>query len=150
MKKEDLDIYFTKEDLDAYFEMDDKLEKMASRVASFFEEFDSDFKYSKYDTWYLMEDSNFPNEKYMVCNNGEHDSWGEHYDAYVCFEPKWLFATDEELKQHVADVLAERERKKLEKEKQQKQKEEAHYKELASLLKEELLKKLGVPTDYLN
>ena len=100
----------TKEDLDKLYVMEEELSKRATHVASFFRKIDRDFVGAENKVWYLYPDSDYPNEEYVVCCDYEDTFYGETDHCYVSFEPKWLFATDEELQKYVNDVLEERER----------------------------------------
>lgn len=141
----------TIEDLNKFYKMDDELTKRAQHVASFFEKIDRDFAGAKYEPWFLRHESGYPDEEYMVCCDYDDYCWGEHDYRYVSFEPKWLFATDEELKKYVSDVIVERERK--EKEKREAEAEACRKKQaernsrLNSMTREELLRELGVPVN---
>ena len=138
----------TKEDLDNFYKMDCELAERAGHVASFFKKIDPDFAGTEDEIWYLCPNDDFPNEEYVVCCDYEDSFWGDTDHYYVRFEPKWLFATDEELQQHVDDVLAERERKEREKKEAEaeacRQKQIERENRLKGLSREELLKELGV------
>lgn len=144
----------TKEDLDNFYKMDDELTKRAQHVASFFEKIDCDFAGAKFESWYLRHDSDYPNEEYVVCCDYDDYCYGAHDYICVSFEPKWLFATDSELRKHVADTLFERERK--EKEKREAEAEACRKKQaernnrLNGMTREELLRELGVPKEIIN
>ena len=157
IKKDNKAMINTKEDLDKFYkdfyeDFSSELNKKASHVASIFKKINPNFDGAEDEVWYLAYDSNYPNEKYSVCCDYD-DYFGDTSYYHVSFEPKWLFATDEELEKHVADVLEERERKKreeLQKEAEEKRRRnESYYKKLISLTKEELLKTLGVPDDMI-
>lgn len=143
----------TKEDLDNFYKMDNELSKRAQHVASFFKKIDRDFAGAEDEPWYLCHDSDYPDEEYVVCCDYDDYCWGEHDYRYVSFEPKWLFATDEELQKHVDDVLAERERKEREKREADaeacRRKQAERNNRLKSMTREELLKELGVPDDVI-
>ena len=138
----------TKEDLDNLFKMDSELGEKARHVASFFKKIDPDFGGAEDEIWYLAGDSDYPDEEYVVCCDYDDYCWGEHDYRYVKFEPKWLFATDEELQQYVDDVLAEKERKEREKKEAEaeayRQKQIERENRLKGLSREELLRELGV------
>lgn len=138
----------TKEDLDNFYKMDSELGERARHIASFFNKIDPDFDGTEDGIWYLASDSDYPDEEYVVCCNYDDYYWGEVDHRYVSFEPKWLFATDEEFQQYVDDVLAERERKEREKIRAEaeafRQKQIERENRLKGLSREELLKELGV------
>ena len=143
----------TKEELDNLYKMENEISKKAQHVAHFFKKIDPEFGGAEDEPWYLCYDSDYPDEEYVVCCDYDDYCWGEHDYTYVRFEPKWLFATDEELQKYVDDILAERERKEREKREAEaeacRRKQAERNSRLKSMTREELLKELGVPDDVI-
>ena len=128
------------------------LEERAPHIASIFKDYDGDFEDAQY--WDMEYD---PDDKYLESGFRVYCSGvGMFGDDTVSFDAKWLYATDEELHQHVQDILDERQRAKEERERRLKEEEEkrqfreqAYYEKLCYMSREELLRELRVPEGWI-
>lgn len=128
------------------------LEERAPHIASIFKGYDSDFEDAQY--WDMEYD---PTDPYLESGFRIYCSGvGMCGDDTVSFDAKWLSATDDELNQHVQDILDERQRAKEERERRLKEEEEkrqerklAYYETLCYMSRDELLKELGVPEGWI-
>lgn len=138
----------SKEEFDEYLKILDDIQGSAMAVASYFSELDEAYQYAiDEDGYWEIENEN--GKVFIRC-------WGlgPYGDDSCSFEPKWLWATDEELEKHVDDVITQRRLWKEAREKQ-KQIEEEEAKQakidrinrLKNMSREELLRELGVDVD---
>ena len=138
----------SKEDFDCYLRLLDGIQETAMHVASYFKEIDEAFQYAIDENGY-WEIENENGKVLIRCWN-----LGPFSDDSCSFEPKWLWATDEELKQHIEDVFTQRRlwREAREKQKQLEEEEARQAKidrinRLKNMSREELLRELGVDVD---
>ena len=135
----------TLNDFRTYCSISDDIQYTAKHVASYFKQLDVSFQYA------IDEPGEWEIEIYDGIPRIERWNLGPYCDDSCSFEAKWLWATDEELQQHVEDVLEEREleieRRKQELAAEEERRKQAKIERNARLLKmtrEELLKELGV------
>lgn len=108
----------TKEDFETFKRVyKEAVEERAFHIAKIFKDYDSDFETANW--WELEEDNTFESGFRVYCS-----SCGMFNDTEVSYDAKWLYATDEELKQHVQSILDERRRKREELERRKKAEEE--------------------------
>ena len=108
----------TQEQIKLYKELRNELYESAERVAKYFVKIDPSYRFI--DSWKLYENE-------VEGSGTETWAYGGYEDHYVCFDTKWLYATDKELQKCVDSILEERKqklndeiRKKIEEEKEKK------------------------------
>ena len=118
----------TLEQIKLYKELQNELYESAERVAKYFVKINPSYEFI--DSWKLDENK-------VEGSGTETWAYGGYEDHYVCFDTKWLYATNEELQNYVDSVLEKREKKRQKelKEKQDKAKEQK-YQEYLELKKE--------------
>ena len=121
----------TQEQIKLYNELKNELYESAERVAKYFVKINPSYRFI--DSWEL--DGNG-----VEGSGTETWAYGGYEDHYVCFDTKWLYATDKELQKYVDSILEEKEKKRQKelKEKQDKVKEQKYQAYLK--LKEEFEK----------
>jgi len=138
----------SKEEFDEYLRILDDIQGSAMHVASYFSELDEAFQYAIDEKGY-WEIENENGRVLIRC-------WclGPCSDDSCSFEPKWLWATDEELEKHVDDVINQRrlwrelrEKQKQIEEEEARQRRIDRINRLKNMSKEELLRELGVNDD---
>ena len=115
----------TKEEVNTFIELEKKIQDTCDHIATFFKDFDCDFEEPTYWDW---DDGAF---RGTGCSIG----------------PEWLSATDEELRQHVNDILEQRRlwrearelEAKLERERREQEKKDWREK-VQNMSREELIK----------
>ena len=119
----------TKEQINEYLLLTKEFNDSADRVAKYFAKVDC--FYDVIDSWSL----DFAGHVEGV--GTETWSHGGREDYYVVFDSKWLYATDEELQNHVDLILKEKaEKEKSAKEAELNKEKEERYKEYLKLKEE--------------
>lgn len=117
----------TQEQIRLYNELKNELYKSAERVAKYFVKLNSSYEFI--DSWEIDEDENE-----VVGNGTETWNYGGFEEHCVYFDTKWLYATDEELQNHVDSILKEEEKIRQEKlEEKHKKAKEQKYQEYLKL-----------------